>query len=370
MEGQGQRKQKEDKYSYADSGEEADDLICHYESPLPVRPTKQVAVIDIDEYEEMSLPLPNNLPEDLSSPDPQPGLANKRERHPSHLPSPDLEKRRRTGTLEEFTVVPQMRMAEKATGKTHTAFKQWQLDRKRTGKQPEVDPSKQIEVPMSTLEARFQIPDHIKRKLLEAPNISGIREESSIPAAGPSRRNDEPQTIVPATTGAAKAVLRGQGDTVKGKAKLQQDMSNLDIQKQAEAIILQAKEQAKQIEAKATELWDQVIERRNKIEQAAEEIHQTQWETTKQQDAFQDNNNVVLNNVTHVVDNLLGEAADLRNFLAECGLSSVVDLHNKYLKAQEAAATLEEMQAKTAHQHMEHTQNPNTNQVWAEISNF
>ncbi|PBK70296.1 hypothetical protein ARMSODRAFT_1017851 [Armillaria solidipes] len=140
------------------------------------------------------------------------------------------------------------------------AFKQWQLDRKRMGKQLKVDISKQIEVPMSTLEARFQIVDHIKQKLLKAPNISGIHEESSILVTGSSRRNVEPQT----------------GDTIKGKAKLQQNAQNPDIQKQAEAIILQAKEQVKQIETKAMELWDHIKEQCNEIEQAAEEIHQKQ----------------------------------------------------------------------------------------------
>ncbi len=70
----------------------------------------------------------------------------------------------------------------------------------------------------------------------------------------------------------------------------------------------------KKIEAKATELWDQVKERRNEIEQAPDEIHHKQWVTGKQQDTYQENNNVALNKVMHVVDNLLGETADHKSF--------------------------------------------------------
>ncbi|PBK70297.1 hypothetical protein ARMSODRAFT_974269 [Armillaria solidipes] len=65
-----------------------------------------------------------------------------------------------------------------------------------------------------------------------------------------------------------------------------------------------------------------------------------------------------------------GTKHPMRNFLAEYGLTIVVDLRNKYLKVQKAAATLEEMQVKAAHQHLEPTQNPITNQIWEEIANF
>ncbi len=247
VEGEGQRKQRKDGSDYADSGEEADHLIHNYKSPVPAEPKRHFAIINVDEFKEASSPLPNNLPEDFLSPDPLPGPASKCECHPSHLSFPDLEKRRHTGMLEEFTVVLQKR-TEKAPVKMYTAFRQWQLDRKKTGKQPKMGTDAQVEVPMSALEERFQIPDHIKQRLLNAPNISGIWEEPSIPVAGPSRRNVKPKTVVPTTTGVTKVVLRGQGDTIKGKAKLQQDVYSMELQRQAEAIIHQVKEQAKATE--------------------------------------------------------------------------------------------------------------------------
>ncbi|KAK0226909.1 hypothetical protein EDD85DRAFT_975218, partial [Armillaria nabsnona] len=277
VEDEGQWKQREDGSDYMDSGEEADHLIRNYKSPVPAEPKRHFTIIDVDKFEEAPSLSPNDLPEDFPLLNLLPGPASKCECHPSHLPSPDLEKRRCTGTLEEFTVVPQ-KHTEKALVKTYMAFRQWQLDRKKMGKQPE-------------MEERFQILDHIKQRLLNAPNISDIQEEPLIPVVGPSRRNVEPKTVVPTITEVMKVALRGQRDTVKSKTKLQQDVYNLELQRQAEAIIHQVKEQAKKIKVKATELWDK-------------------WVTGKQQDTYQDNNNVTLNKVTHVVDNLLGETAD------------------------------------------------------------
>lgn len=122
VEDKGQRKQRENRNDYVDSGKEADHLIHNYKSPVLAEPKKHFIIIDIDKFKEASSPLPNDLPEDFLSPDPLPGPASKHGHHPSHLLSPDLEKRRRTGMLEEFTVVPQKCM-EKEPAKMYTAFR-------------------------------------------------------------------------------------------------------------------------------------------------------------------------------------------------------------------------------------------------------
>ncbi len=79
---------------FPDLAEETDKLIHHYESPN--QPTN-CKIIDV----AMSslLPLPDDLQEE---PTPEPAPANKRDCQPSNLPTPEVEKWRCTGALEEF----------------------------------------------------------------------------------------------------------------------------------------------------------------------------------------------------------------------------------------------------------------------------
>lgn len=67
--------------------------------------------------------------------------------------------------------------------------------------------------------------------------------------AGQSKRSAKPETTIPATTTVVKTAVRGQGGEAKGKANLNQDVTDNALLKQADSIILQAQEQASDIAA-------------------------------------------------------------------------------------------------------------------------